>query len=308
MKITSTVLAILGAALVASASSPHEDIALSARHSRLGRRNGSLPARSTAKRCKTHNGTPSSTEGNSEAAKLAPGPNTSDQPKPTGGSTGVINVNSNCGPSGATKETTPTSGPNGSIDWLNCGLDGAGWNPPFITVKDVLIVSLGEAVKSSNSPFLACTDFVPLFEKYGAEFGVPSTILASFAMQESTCNPNAVGGGGEQGLMQLTNDKCGEAPGGDCKNPDYNIRTGAKFFAGLLASNGGDLLLSIGSYNGWYRGLTLSKATAAKDSSCCKCQNDCDYLHKMMNGWFQNLSTYGGPRLGKYFNLDVCSA
>ena len=48
---------------------------------------------------------------------------------------------------------------------------------------------------------------------------VPSIILASFAMQESSCNPETVGGGGEQGLMQITKDKCGGAPGGNCKDP-----------------------------------------------------------------------------------------
>lgn len=43
-------------------------------------------------------------------------------------------------------------------------------------------------------------------------------MLAAFAMQESSCNPNTVGGAGEQGLMQLTKDKCGDAPNGDCKD------------------------------------------------------------------------------------------
>jgi len=43
-------------------------------------------------------------------------------------------------------------------------------------------------------------------------------ILAAIAMQESGCNPNTVGGGGEQGLMQITKDKCGGAPGGNCKD------------------------------------------------------------------------------------------
>ena len=38
-------------------------------------------------------------------------------------------------------------------------------------------------------------------------------------MQESGCNPNAVGGAGEQGLMQITKDKCGGAPGGNCQDP-----------------------------------------------------------------------------------------
>jgi hypothetical protein len=47
---------------------------------------------------------------------------------------------------------------------------------------------------------------------------VPPIILASFAMQESSCNPSAVGGAGEQGLMQITRDKCKGAPNGNCKD------------------------------------------------------------------------------------------
>ena len=47
---------------------------------------------------------------------------------------------------------------------------------------------------------------------------VPSILLASIAMQESTCNPNTVGGAGEQGLMQITPDKCHGAPKGNCKD------------------------------------------------------------------------------------------
>jgi hypothetical protein len=43
-------------------------------------------------------------------------------------------------------------------------------------------------------------------------------MLASFAMQESSCNPNTVGGAGEQGLMQITPDKCKGAPNGNCKD------------------------------------------------------------------------------------------
>lgn len=37
---------------------------------------------------------------------------------------------------------------------------------------------------------------------------------------------------------------------------DFNIRTGTKFFADILASNDGDVLLSLGRYNGWFPGLT----------------------------------------------------
>jgi soluble lytic murein transglycosylase-like protein len=86
---------------------------------------------------------------------------------------------------------------------------------------------------------------------------VPPILIASIAMQESTCNPNTVGGAGEQGLMQLTKDKCTQAPGGNCKDPNYNIQTGSKFFADSLKANGGDLLHTIGGYNGWPQKMTF---------------------------------------------------
>ena len=38
-------------------------------------------------------------------------------------------------------------------------------------------------------------------------------------MQESSCIPTTAGGANEQGLMQITVDKCGGAPGGNCQDP-----------------------------------------------------------------------------------------
>ncbi|KAJ7217828.1 lysozyme-like protein [Mycena pura] len=219
---------------------------------------------------------------------------------------GIIKVvDSRCGPSGATTKITKTAGPNGDIDWLNCGLTGEGWSPPRIDIQEVKAIDLNDALKSSSSPFHACSKFVPFFYKYGGENGIPPIMLASFAMQESTCNPETVGGGGEQGLMQLTKDKCGGAPNNNCKDPEFNIKKGAAFFAKTLSDNNGDLLLSIGEYNGWYKGLTRAKATAARYTSCCRCQNNMDYLHQHLNGWMQNTNPYT-MGLGKYFNLDVC--
>jgi hypothetical protein len=124
-------------------------------------------------------------------------------------------------------------------------------------------------------------------------------------MQESSCNPNEVGGAGEQVLMQIKKDKCGCSPGGNCKDPDFNIKVGARFFADTLESNNGDVLKSIGQYNGWAVGLTIGKATAARSGSCCRCQQNLDYLHQFLNGWCQNINAYERG-LGKYFNLDVC--
>lgn len=54
---------------------------------------------------------------------------------------------------------------------------------------------------------------------------VPPILLAAIALQESSCNPDTVGGNGEQGLMQLTVDKCGNSPGGNCQDVVRIIRS-----------------------------------------------------------------------------------
>ncbi|KAF8520453.1 glycoside hydrolase family 23 protein, partial [Hysterangium stoloniferum] len=217
------------------------------------------------------------------------------------------------------EEPTATSGPNGREDWLNCGLHDGGWSPPYITIKQgehipsynllsVIAMDLDQAINSDGSPFKQCSDYIYLFKKYGNQHGIPPIMIASFALQESSCKPDTVGGAGEQGLMQLTKDKCGNAPGGNCRDPDYNVKTGAQFFADTLASNGGDVLVSIGRYNGWVKGFTYGQATAAAYGPCCRCQKNVDYLQQFLNGWLQNKNVYGGwPRIGKYFNLDVCN-
>ncbi|KAF5330800.1 hypothetical protein D9619_005798 [Psilocybe cf. subviscida] len=211
----------------------------------------------------------------------------------------------NCGSARSSKTTSKLTGPNGHIDYLNCGLETGGWTPPKIHINNVATKSLSAALQSKSSPFKACGRFVSTFEKYGAKYNIPPIFLAAFAMQESSCNANTVGGGGEQGLMQITREKCKGSPGGNCKDPDFNIRTGAKYFADVLKANNGDVLLSIGQYNGWTKGLTKKKATAAANTACCRCQNNLDYLHQYLNGWCQNVDPYT-KALGKYFNLNKC--
>ena len=89
---------------------------------------------------------------------------------------------------------------------------------------------------------------------------------------------------------------------------DYNIRTGAKYSAQTLASNNGNVLQTIGQYNGWPLGMTIASATAAASSSCCRCQNNIDYVFQMVNGWMQNVNVYSSnPPIGHYFNLNVCN-
>ncbi|EKM54504.1 glycoside hydrolase family 23 protein [Phanerochaete carnosa HHB-10118-sp] len=215
-------------------------------------------------------------------------------------------TSSECGASGATEQITATAGPNGAESWLNCGIQGAGWNPPPMQVSDVVSKDLNDALSEPNSPFANCEPYVSYFYQYGGQYGVPPIFLASIAMQESSCDPTKTGGAGEQGLMQITVDKCGAAPNGNCKDPNYNIQQGALFLSGLISDNGGNVLLAVGQYNGWVNGMTEAQATAAADTGCCPCQNNLDYLMQFFNGWVLGTDPTASPRLGQFFNLDIC--
>lgn len=319
MKFPAAFLTLFLTLVVVNASSQHGH-GLGARnwHSRRHStvKTSLLEKKSPQKRCARRGNKPKGTSAKKDAPKTTSSP----KPSPTsnhdnkqddnysGGSTSggnVLNASGKCGSSHAVAKTTKTSGPNGSIQFLNCGIDGGGWNPPHINIKDVVVKSLSESIDSGHSPFKACSKYVKYFNKYGDQFGIPPIFLASFAMQESSCQPETVGGAGEQGLMQITKDKCGGAPGGNCRDPDFNIRTGAKYFASTLDDVGGDVLLAVGRYNGWYPGLTASKAKAAKDKGCCRCQQNLDYLHQFLNGWCQGIDAYDA-NLGLYFNLHSC--
>jgi len=206
---------------------------------------------------------------------------------------------------GATHEITATSGPNGHIDWLNCNINkSGGWKPPHVTVADLVTVDLNDALKDPNSPFHACSKYLDTFDRVGKKYNIPSILLASFALQESTCNEDAVGGAGEQGLMQLTKENCGKDHIHTCKEVEFNVKTAAKLFSKLLDQSGGNILVAIGNYNGWSLGMTIGKATQAAN---CHQQNNLDYLQQYVNGWILNRDPRTNkPRLGKYFNLDKC--
>lgn len=149
----------------------------------------------------------------------------------------------------------------------------------------VTTVALDEALEDDQSVFQACKPYLSIFEKYAAQLDLPPILLASIAMQESSCEANQMGDdGGAYGLMQITQDKCTD--GISCTDPDYNVKTGAAYFKSVLDQYNGNVLLAMGSYNGWYTGLTVPKATAVK-SSCCECQNNLNYLQQMLNGWMQ---------------------
>ncbi|OCF33812.1 hypothetical protein I316_04524 [Kwoniella heveanensis BCC8398] len=209
---------------------------------------------------------------------------------------GTISVNDgNCGYSNA-----DANSPNGAEGWLNCGLDGAGWNPPMVTVDQLIASDL-----HADGIFAPCGPYIDKFNQYASQYGLKGIMLASFAMQESTCNPSATGGNGEAGLMQLASMNCHGAPGGNCYDIDFNIQRAAELFSNLIDSNGGNVLLAIGSYNGWSKGLTIAQATAAANEGRCQAQNNLDYIYQYCNGWMLGKSGY---ELGSYCKHIISTA
>jgi len=217
----------------------------------------------------------------------------------------IIVVDKQCGPNGATLKSSKSSGPNGAIQWLNCGISksdpSSGWTPPTILMTDLKYKTLDAFVTTT---FKACKTYLAIFNQVATSTGIPAIFIASFAMQESSCNSNSSGDNGDAyGLMQITSDKCGGAPNGNCADPLFNVKTGAEYFASQLKAFKGDVMLAIGQYNGWEKGMSYASATAAANGGCCDCQNNLDYIHSFFNGWIQGID---GDSITYYNNLAVC--
>jgi hypothetical protein len=218
----------------------------------------------------------------------------------------VINVAAGkCGKPNGTTKIGGTNGPNGEESWLNCGVDGSGWSPPQVTPSDLVYIPLDQAMTDSNSPFQACSPYVQYFKQYGNQYGIPDILLASIALQESSCNPSEKTDG-TIGLMQITTDKCDGLSISDCMEPDNNIRIGTEYLAGLLQQNNNNIVSCIGQYNGWFTGMTISDATKAAAKGHCSWQQNLDYLQQFFNGWMQNQDAYA-LNLGMYFNVNKCN-
>lgn len=105
-------------------------------------------------------------------------------------------------------------------------------------------------------------------------------------MQESTCNAGATGSRGEQGILQITQDKCGGAPGGNCHDPEFNIKTGGQYLKDTMDQFGGNFLEALGQYNGWTKGMKAS-------GNCGPQGQNLNYLQGNLNGFFQGNDGYG---------------
>ncbi|KAG9003254.1 hypothetical protein FRB94_007736 [Tulasnella sp. JGI-2019a] len=236
---------------------------------------------------------------------------------------GLITVQSpKCGPNGAVSQVNVAAGPNGNIKWIDCGISSTnssgdkGWTPPTVRIQEMVYMNLSTALNQSTTVFSACDQYLANFTSVSAAKGIPAIMMASFAMQESGCNPKATGQGGEVGMFQLSPDKCTGVS--DCFDAATNMNIAADYIQSQLDSVNGNVFLMIGNYNGWVEGMTFETATAAANTTCCHCQNNLDYVHQVVNGWYQNLDStmYGADgkklssatSLGTFNNLNVCDA
>lgn len=79
-----------------------------------------------------------------------------------------------------------------------------------------------------GNPFGPCREHLNAFNTMSGETGIPAVLLASIAMQESTCRAYVTGPNGEIGLMQITPDKCGGV--GDCFEPYVSFQSPPAIF------------------------------------------------------------------------------
>lgn len=189
-------------------------------------------------------------------------------------------------------------GPNGSEEWLNSGVKGNGWEPPYLDINKLSHISLEEYYNGVGG---GCRQYDQYFKSAGQKYNLDPAILAFIAMQESSCNADA--GGPTPGLMQCDPGNCQNGRQ-DCQYPiQDNVDCGAHVLRAALDRTGGNAVHALGSYNGWFtasdgtglnggRGLTEGYPCSDEGKAHGVPQN-LNYLHETLNGWFLGYDMYG---------------
>lgn len=189
-------------------------------------------------------------------------------------------------------------GPNGSEEWLNSGLRGDGWEPPFLDINNLTHISLEDYYSGVGS---ACAQYDSAFQASGAKYDIDPAVLAFIAMQESSCNNDA--GGPTPGLMQCHPGNCQNGQDSCWYPVEDNVDCGAYFLRSALDGADGNAVRALGRYNGWFtaadgngmnggRGITVDYPCSDEGKGNGYPQN-LDYIHETLNGWFQGYDIYG---------------
>lgn len=92
-------------------------------------------------------------------------------------------------------------------------------------------------------------DVESLVDLHSKESGLDPSLVRQLIAVASNNDPMAVGPDGEIGLMQVKPEVFGQLGLNNPFDPDQNIKAGTTHLASLLQRNGGDLPLSLASYN-----------------------------------------------------------
>lgn len=154
----------------------------------------------------------------------------------------------------------------------------------MVQISDLVVADLATVLSDPNSIYHPCQPYVDIFYSAAAAVNIPPIMLAATAMQESTCDPWVEGKNKEAGMMQLGSENCqgSENLDGGCYNIDFNIRQGAKYIQTKLNDHAGNILVSLGAYNGWRVGMTYADATAARWTNCASQNNRQSFLGMFM--------------------------
>lgn len=138
------------------------------------------------------------------------------------------------------------------------------WGAGYMVAVQTLEGNALLAGYTGISSKLASVPYSDRIQECAAEYGVDPALVAAIISQESGFNPNAVSSAGARGLMQILpstwrllrpDSPCNglhrpPACGADCIfDPGANIRSGTRYFAGILTQFDDNVILAFAAYN-----------------------------------------------------------
>jgi cell wall-associated NlpC family hydrolase len=134
----------------------------------------------------------------------------------------------------------------------------ADFGEPVTGIRRVLGSSLDTTGRVSTVPTSgsstsgtvgASTPYADVINAAAARTGVPASLIAAVAKQESGFNPNAVSPAGAEGIMQLMPSTAKGLGVSDPMNATQSINGGATYLASLLSKFNGNTTLAVAAYN-----------------------------------------------------------
>lgn len=94
------------------------------------------------------------------------------------------------------------------------------------------------------------SNYMPLYQSAGQQYGIPPSVLAGIAQVESSGNPQAVSPAGAQGLMQVMPSNDASLGISNPNDPAQSVQGAAQLLAGYLKRANGNMTLALKMYHG----------------------------------------------------------